>query len=145
MRTAAPYPVRAGAPIHSRTGGKWAVDKSGGGRNYLYQLPWYMFIGAPGSGKTTALLNSGLRFPLEGKMGKDAVKGTLKVLPAKTPRRMDLVITTPDGKEIAIPAIYKLEGDTLTICEAPGRRPADFSGGRDGERLLILKRAKPRP
>ena len=50
-------------------------DKSGSGRNYLYQLPWYMFIGAPGSGKTTALLNSGLRFPLEGKMGKDAVKG----------------------------------------------------------------------
>ena len=30
----------------------------------LYQLPWYMFIGAPGSGKTTALINSGLRFPL---------------------------------------------------------------------------------
>ncbi|HEX7639445.1 MAG TPA: type VI secretion system membrane subunit TssM [Burkholderiaceae bacterium] len=50
-------------------------DKQGGGRNYLYQLPWYMFIGAPGSGKTTALVNSGLRFPLEGKMGKDAVKG----------------------------------------------------------------------
>ena len=50
-------------------------DKSGSGRNYLYQLPWYMFIGAPGSGKTTALMNSGLRFPLEGKMGKDAVKG----------------------------------------------------------------------
>jgi type VI secretion system protein ImpL len=50
-------------------------DASGAGRNYLYQLPWYMFIGAPGSGKTTALINSGLRFPLEGKMGKDAVKG----------------------------------------------------------------------
>ena len=28
------------------------------------ELPWYVFIGAPGSGKTTALLNSGLRFPL---------------------------------------------------------------------------------
>ena len=27
-------------------------------------LPWYVMIGAPGSGKTTALLNSGLRFPL---------------------------------------------------------------------------------
>jgi len=50
-------------------------DDKAGGRNYLYQLPWYMFIGAPGSGKTTALVNSGLRFPLEGQMGKDAVKG----------------------------------------------------------------------
>ena len=34
------------------------------GKKLLYQLPWYMFIGAPGSGKTTALVNSGLRFPL---------------------------------------------------------------------------------
>ena len=50
-------------------------DKSGGGRNYLYQLPWYMFIGAPGSGKTTALINSGLKFPLAETLGKDAVKG----------------------------------------------------------------------
>ena len=28
------------------------------------ELPWYVMIGAPGSCKTTALLNSGLRFPL---------------------------------------------------------------------------------
>lgn len=36
----------------------------GGGAQMLYRLPWYMFIGPPGSGKTTALKNSGLRFPL---------------------------------------------------------------------------------
>jgi type VI secretion system protein ImpL len=35
-----------------------------GGRSFLYQLPWYVLIGPPGSGKTTALLQSGLRFPL---------------------------------------------------------------------------------
>lgn len=35
-----------------------------GERRTVSQLPWYMFIGAPGSGKTTALLNAGLRFPL---------------------------------------------------------------------------------
>jgi type VI secretion system protein ImpL len=33
-------------------------------RNRIEALPWYMFIGAPGSGKTTALLNSGLKFLL---------------------------------------------------------------------------------
>ena len=41
----------------------------------LYDLPWYVFIGAPGSGKTTALINSGLKFPLEQRMGKGAVRG----------------------------------------------------------------------
>ncbi|MDO5666777.1 MAG: type VI secretion system membrane subunit TssM [Alcaligenaceae bacterium] len=44
-------------------------------KQYLYQLPWYVFIGAPGSGKTTALINSGLNFPLAEKFGKVALKG----------------------------------------------------------------------
>ena len=41
----------------------------------LYDLPWYVIIGAPGSGKTTALLNSGLKFPLEQRVGKGALRG----------------------------------------------------------------------
>ena len=35
-----------------------------GRQRAIDELPWYVMIGAPGSGKTTALLNSGLRFPL---------------------------------------------------------------------------------
>ncbi|MGH7336328.1 MAG: type VI secretion protein IcmF/TssM N-terminal domain-containing protein, partial [Myxococcota bacterium] len=41
----------------------------------LYDLPWYVIIGAPGSGKTTALVNSGLNFPLEQRSGKGALRG----------------------------------------------------------------------
>ena len=48
-------------------------DKKGG--QYMYQLPWYMFVGAPGSGKTTALVQSGLNFPLAESMGKNAIGG----------------------------------------------------------------------
>lgn len=42
---------------------------------YVYELPWYVIIGAPGAGKTTALLNSGLSFPLAKQLGKSAVRG----------------------------------------------------------------------
>jgi len=45
------------------------------GRQWLYQLPWYMFIGAPGTGKSTALAHSGLRFPLREKLGDEAIGG----------------------------------------------------------------------
>ena len=45
-----------------------------GGRQHLYQLPWYILIGPPGSGKTTALVNSGLRFPLADQLGKDEIR-----------------------------------------------------------------------
>jgi len=41
----------------------------------LYALPWYIIIGPPGSGKTTALLNSGLEFPLADRFGKEALRG----------------------------------------------------------------------
>lgn len=45
----------------------------GKGKTALYALPWYMFIGPPGSGKTTALLHSGLHFPYLG--GTEKVRG----------------------------------------------------------------------
>ncbi|MDY6943387.1 MAG: type VI secretion system membrane subunit TssM [Pseudomonadota bacterium] len=45
------------------------------GGQYLYELPWYVVIGPPGSGKTTALENSGLKFPLSDKFGSAAIQG----------------------------------------------------------------------
>jgi type VI secretion system protein ImpL len=49
--------------------------RPGGERRTVAELPWYMFIGAPGSGKTTALVNAGLRFPLGDPRGGDVVQG----------------------------------------------------------------------
>jgi type VI secretion system protein ImpL len=49
--------------------------KGAGGRHWVYQLPWYMFIGAPGTGKSTALAHSGLHFPLREKLGAEAIGG----------------------------------------------------------------------
>ncbi len=45
--------------------------RPGGGKAALYALPWYLFIGPPGAGKTTAITKSGLNFPV----GADRIRG----------------------------------------------------------------------
>ena len=54
------------------------LGKGRSGRTALYALPWYMFIGPPASGKSTALLHSGLQFPYLGgsNRGVQGVGGT---------------------------------------------------------------------
>lgn len=42
-----------------------------GGRAALYELPWYMVIGLPSAGKSTAIVQSGLKFPFP--HGKDHI------------------------------------------------------------------------
>jgi type VI secretion system protein ImpL len=60
------------AQFGRRQRGSWLSRVSA---NYLYQLPWYLVMGAPGAGKTTALLNAGLEFPLTDSFGKNAIRG----------------------------------------------------------------------
>ena len=50
--------------------------RRGKGRaRFLYDLPWYVIIGPPGCGKTTALVHSGINFPLAEQFGKQALRG----------------------------------------------------------------------
>lgn len=49
--------------------------KGASGSKALYELPWYIIVGPPGSGKTTALVNSGLEFPLAEQFGRAALQG----------------------------------------------------------------------
>jgi type VI secretion system protein ImpL len=44
-------------------------------RRFLYDHSWYAMSGPPGAGKTTALMNAGLRFPLAEEAGAAALKG----------------------------------------------------------------------
>ena len=49
--------------LSERMGAALDTLRKAGGKTYLYDLPWYVIIGPPGAGKTTALRNSGLEFP----------------------------------------------------------------------------------
>jgi type VI secretion system protein ImpL len=50
---------------------KSKLGKGISGKAALYALPWYMFIGPPGAGKTTAIEHSGLEFPY----GSNRIRG----------------------------------------------------------------------
>jgi len=51
------------------------LKRSSGKQSFLYELPWYVIVGPPGAGKTTALVNSGLKFPLAGQDGAASIAG----------------------------------------------------------------------
>ena len=67
--------ARFGAAAGSAAGSMLSAWSAKFGGRYLYELPWYLIIGAPGSGKTTALHNCGLKFPLAESVGDHAVRG----------------------------------------------------------------------
>lgn len=79
--TAAPAALQEQAALKARMDQALAVlrkaapGKRHWGGAWLYQLPWYLLVGAPGSGKTTTLLHSGLRFPLADTLGPGAIGG----------------------------------------------------------------------
>jgi uncharacterized protein (TIGR03067 family) len=75
------------------------------------------------------------------KLGGRETKFTIKVDPTKSPRTIDFTGPSSTG-EVTSPGVYKLEGDSLTVCIA-GRgkdRPKEFKS-EDGSMLLVYKRA----
>ncbi|NUS22163.1 MAG: type VI secretion system membrane subunit TssM, partial [Mesorhizobium sp.] len=51
------------------------LKRTSGKGNFLYDIPWYIIIGPPGAGKTTALVNSGRKFPRAGSGSAQPVAG----------------------------------------------------------------------
>ncbi len=51
------------------------LGRSSGARA-LYELPWYMVIGNPAAGKSSAIMHSGLQFPIAGAKAIQGVGGT---------------------------------------------------------------------
>jgi uncharacterized protein (TIGR03067 family) len=69
---------------------------------------------------------------------------TFKIDASKNPKTIDMTIATGKTARRQL-GIYKIEGDTLTICQTAGRgdegRPKEFQCDHKGLVLIVWKRA----
>jgi uncharacterized protein (TIGR03067 family) len=102
-----------------RLRGTWSVDVPVGGDTVKGQFAIY--------GDESFEIN----------LGGNHVNGARKIDPTKNPKEITL---TPDGANKSLLGIYKLEGDTLTLCFGE-KRPTEFKA-KEGAMLWVLKREK---
>jgi uncharacterized protein (TIGR03067 family) len=80
------------------------------------------------------------------KLGSESMMATIKVDSSKTPKQIDLTLSTGENKGQTVKGIFKISGDDLTICRgltAKEARPTEFAAPVDSGLLLVTwKRSK---
>jgi len=115
--------------------GKWTVEKAelgGVDRTELFKALKFEIL-------------EGAKYSVE--IGKEKDEGTFTVDPAKSPKEIDITSTAGPNKGKLIKAIYKIDGDTLTVCYElgtdKGTRPEKFeSKPKTAVFLVTYKREK---
>jgi uncharacterized protein (TIGR03067 family) len=127
----APGPKEAPKAVPARIEGEWVVESYMLGGKDVGREKGGTFVIADGK---IALLKDGRR--------REEVE--YKLDPKADPPRIDLSPPAKE-KEGVIPGIYKLDGDTLTLCfpKGQGDRPTKFESPAESKIVLMtLKRAK---
>lgn len=77
--------------------------------------------------QSTRLVVKGTKFTLTGK--NYTISGTFAINPARTPKTIDVLLTSKDGRETKLLGIYQIQGETRKSCFAlPNKeRPTQFS------------------
>ena len=77
------------------------------------------------------------------KMGDKQHAGSYKADASKSPKHIDITSKGPGGKENTAEAIYKIDGETLTICTGLGT--ASSTKNSDGTETEPVAKQDPRP
>jgi uncharacterized protein (TIGR03067 family) len=123
-----------------------AIDARGGARTELRGAAFIINGRAlpPARAKALRLRTNKRQFALQ--FGnRTLLSGLLRLDPSRTPKRIDMLLTSGQARGRTVKGILDVNGDVLRICYAlPGRpRPTTFrSGPGSGNRLLILRRVQ---
>jgi uncharacterized protein (TIGR03067 family) len=70
--------------------------------------------------------------------GAEVWQAVLKIDPTKTPRMIAATHVSGPLKGKTGQAVYKLEGDRLTVCFSYTKRPTDFTTSEGSDRVLVV-------
>ncbi|KUY85572.1 type VI secretion system membrane subunit TssM [Burkholderia sp. RF4-BP95] len=119
--------------LKARRGGAGRLARLFRGAAYLYDVPWYVVLGSKGAGKTTALLNAGLAFPLDAQLQHSLAPDDARTLPGWRLTNEAMLIDTPGHYVQHGTSCYSLtaESSHMSIDGKRHERSADVSAVRE--------------
>ncbi len=85
------------------------------------------------------LVIKGNKFAFTTPKGKQ--EGTIRLAPSKSPKTIDLMVTSGKGKDSTILGIYEWDGGKVKIAADKAKRPSEFKSAKGGALVMTLERA----